>query len=46
MFSADRLRLDVLKGIEPKIGSERAIMVLNLFFARPEETTQNGADEH
>ena len=46
MLSTDRLRLDVLKGTEPKIGSERAIMILDLFFGRPGESTQKSADEH
>jgi len=39
MFSANSwLGLDVLKGIERKIGSERAVVILNLFFGRPIET--------
>jgi len=40
MFSTDRLRLNVLKGIERKIGPERAVVILKLFFGRPEETAQ------
>jgi len=39
MLLANRLGLDVLKGIERKIRSERAVVILNLLFGRPEETT-------
>ena len=47
MFSADSwLRLDVLKGIERKIGPEGAVVILNLFFTGPIEATQNGEVEH
>ena len=46
MFSANGwLGLDVLKAIECKIGSERAIVILNLFFGRPKETTQSRWNE-
>lgn len=38
MFSTNRLRLDVLKRIEPKIRSEGAVVILNLFFGGPGET--------
>jgi len=43
MFSADSwMRLEVLKGIEREIYFGRAVVILNLFFCRQEETTQNG----
>lgn len=46
MFSANRwLGLDALKGIEREIGSERAVVILNLFFGRPIETTQSRGNE-
>ena len=46
MFSANGwLGLDVLKAIESEIGSERAIVILNLFFGRPKETSQSRGNE-
>ena len=39
------LGLGVLNAIECKIGSEHAVVILNLIFGRPKETTQSRGNE-